>query len=99
MFAEHIVLDAPESIDDCRDLVHDVEAVAPVINHFLYSAHLYFNAAQTLDLLTVFDTRCLICKSSSPNIIKISSVSVAFGAISNRIAAICLKIIALIKQL
>lgn len=55
MFAEHIVLDAPESVDDRRNLMHDVEAISVCADHFLKSAHLTFDAAQMRDLFVVFD--------------------------------------------
>lgn len=55
MFAEHVALDAPEGVDDRRDLMHDVEAVSVRVDHFLKSAHLSLDAAQTRDLFVVFD--------------------------------------------
>lgn len=57
MVAEHIFLDAPQSVNDCRDLMHDVETVPFRLNHFRQAAHLSFDAAQArlLSLVVNFD--------------------------------------------
>ena len=55
MVAEHIFLDAPQSVNDCRYLINDVETVAFRVNHFHQTANLSFDAAQTRQLSFVID--------------------------------------------
>ncbi len=57
MIAEHIFLDAPQSIDNRRDLMDYFQTITLGINHFLQAAHLPFNPAQArlLPLVINFD--------------------------------------------
>ena len=55
MVAEHIFLDAPQSVDDRRDLMNYFQTIALVVNHFLQAAGLSFDAAQTRQLSFVID--------------------------------------------
>ena len=55
MVAQHIVLDAPQGVNDCRDLMNDVETIALRVNHLTQSAHLSFDAIQSRTLPVVVD--------------------------------------------
>jgi hypothetical protein len=61
MVAEHIFLHAPQSVDDCRDLMNDVETISVRVNHLLQPAHLTFDAAQTRLLPVMFDFNAAMC--------------------------------------
>ena len=53
--AEHIFLHAPESVDDRRDLMNDVQTIAFGVNHFRQAANLSFDAREARQLAFVTD--------------------------------------------
>ena len=53
MLAEHIVLNAPESVDDRRDLMNDVQTIPVRVNHFLQAADLSLDATEPRELFVV----------------------------------------------
>ena len=61
MVAHHIGLHAAQGVDDRRDLMNGVEAVAFCVNHFAQAPDLSFDAREARQLSFVVDFNAAVC--------------------------------------